>query len=192
MQVLEGKYRRRRLHSSNSQRVRPTARRLREITFEILDARILDARLLDLCAGSGAIGIEALSRGASHVTFVDRSLKMCRFIETNLQLCGVPDEQSLIVQSEAVEFLRGRQMRKAQSWDVAFYDPPYNSDYDLALKLFGNGALLKRHGGVLVVEHHCERQFAEQIGSLFRQRVLRLGDSCLSFYESRHKVKHAN
>src|SRR5256885_11247524 len=113
MQVLEGKYRRRRLHSSNSQRVRPTARRLREITFEILDARILDARLLDLCAGSGAIGIEALSRGASHVTFVDRSLKMCRFIETNLQLCGVPDEQSLIVQSEAVEVLRGRPMRQA-------------------------------------------------------------------------------
>src|SRR5256885_5555852 len=111
MQVLEGKYRRRRLHSSNSQRVRPTARRLREITFEILDARILDARLLDLCAGSGAIGIEALSRGASHVTFVDRSLKMCRFIESNLQLCGVPYYQSLVVQSDAAEMLLRKLLR---------------------------------------------------------------------------------
>ncbi|HEV7844431.1 MAG TPA: RsmD family RNA methyltransferase [Pyrinomonadaceae bacterium] len=90
--MITGKYRHRFLQSVASQSARPTARRLREALFEILSFRVDGAHFLDLCAGSGAVGIEALSRGAAHVTFVDRSPKMCSYIESNLAACGVPLE----------------------------------------------------------------------------------------------------
>ena len=73
--------------------VRPTSDRLRETLFNVIAPRIEDARFLDLCAGSGAVGIEALSRGASHATFVDRSRRMCKLIEANVELCRIPEEQ---------------------------------------------------------------------------------------------------
>ena len=74
--------------------VRPTSDRLRETLFNVIAPRIEGARFLDLCAGSGAVGIEALSRGAAHVTFVDRSRKMCGLVEANLDLCGVPEDET--------------------------------------------------------------------------------------------------
>ncbi|HWS98873.1 MAG TPA: RsmD family RNA methyltransferase, partial [Pyrinomonadaceae bacterium] len=101
MQVTSGKYRRRRLLCSPSPKVRPTARRTREVLFGFLGARVLGAHFLDLCAGSGAVGIEALSRGASFATFVDRSPKMCRFVEENLAACGVPAGRAEIWLSDA-------------------------------------------------------------------------------------------
>lgn len=183
MRVLEGKYRRRFLHSTASKRVRPTARRLREALFELLSYRIAGARFLDLCAGSGAVGIEALSRGAAHVTFVDRSPKMCRFIESNLQACDVPEGEAEIWMSEAEHFLRRALVQREQSWEIAFFDPPYAIDYAPVLEAFKAGTLLKSRGGVLVVEHHCENQLPENCGPLHRWRIIRQGDSCLSFYE---------
>src|SRR5205807_270865 len=106
MRVIAGYYRGRNLRSPPSMQVRPTSDRLRETLFNILAPRIEGTRFLDLCAGSGAVGIEALSRGAAHVTFVDRSRKMCGLIEANLDLCGVPENETEVVLSEAAEFLR--------------------------------------------------------------------------------------
>lgn len=144
MRVLEGKYRRRPLESLPSPRVRPTARRLREALFDFLGARIAATRFLDLCAGSGAIGIEALSRGAAHVTFVERSARMCSLIKLNLQRCEVPPAQVEILESDAIEFLRPIKERESLAFDVAFFDPPYAADYDPALSFFGGGTMLKR------------------------------------------------
>jgi len=163
--------------------VRPTARRLRETLFELLGTRILDAHFVDLCAGSGAVGIEALSRGAAHVTFVDCSAKMCRFIELNLEACAVPPEQTDLVLSDAIDFLRKGTARQSLAWDIIFFDPPYAVDYAPVLAFFGTGAALKRKGGVLVVEHHCQKQLPDEVGLLHRWRVIRQGESCLSFYE---------
>ena len=84
--------------------MRPTSDRLRETLFNVIAPRIEDARFLDLCAGSGAVGIEAISRGASHVTFVDRSRRMCKLIEANVELCRIPEEQFEIYCYEANEF----------------------------------------------------------------------------------------
>src|SRR5438876_10653240 len=84
MRVIAGKFRGRKLKSPPSLQTRPTSDRLRETLFNILAARIEGARFLDLCAGTGAVGIEALSRGAAHVTFVDQSPRMCGLIENNL------------------------------------------------------------------------------------------------------------
>jgi 16S rRNA (guanine966-N2)-methyltransferase len=183
MHVLAGKYRRRFLQSSASKRVRPTARRLREALFEILSFRVEGARFLDLCAGSGAVGIEALSRGAAHVTFVDRSPRMCSFIESNLGSCGVPEGSAEIWMSDAEHFLRRALVQPRDSWDVAFFDPPYAARYAPVLEAFGAGPLLKPKGGVLIAEHHCETRLPETSGSLKRWRIIRQGESCLSFYE---------
>src|SRR5216110_3095239 len=97
MRVIAGTYKGRNLKSPPSLHVRPTSDRLRETLFNVIAPRIQEARFLDLCAGSGAVGIEALSRGATHVTFVDRSRKMYALIETNLKTLKVDEDEIEIV-----------------------------------------------------------------------------------------------
>jgi 16S rRNA (guanine(966)-N(2))-methyltransferase RsmD len=183
MRVIAGQYRGRNLRSPPSMQVRPTSDRLRETLFNSLAPRIEGVRFLDLCAGSGAVGIEALSRGAAHVTFVDRSRKMCGLVESNLDLCGVPEDETEVVKAEADEFLRRAQSKTAEPWDVAFFDPPYAIDYAPVLNLFGSGAILAPDNGLLVVEHHHKNELRDEIGTLRRWRILKQGDSSLSFYE---------
>src|SRR5690349_21201853 len=105
MRVIAGKFKGRNLKSPPSMQVRPTSDRLRETLFNVIAARVPESRFLDLCAGSGAVGIEALSRGAAHATFVDRSRRSCQLTESNLKLCGVSKDESDIYCSEATEFL---------------------------------------------------------------------------------------
>ena len=183
MRITAGKYRRRPLESLPSPRVRPTARRLREALFDFLGARITNAHFADLCAGSGAVGIEALSRGAAHVTFVERSARMCSYIELNLQQCEVPPAQAEVVRGDTIEFLHQTITRESSLWDIAFFDPPYAADYAPVLSFFGAGAALKRKRGVLVIEHHCDNRLQDTVGTLRRWRIIRQGESCLSFYE---------
>ena len=192
MRVIAGKYRGRNLKSPPSLQVRPTSDRLRETLFNVIAPRIQGARFLDLCAGSGAVGIEGLSRGAAHVTFVDRSRKMCRLVEANLDLCQIPEEKTLVVQAEATEFLRqpARQAhrqsntRKSEPWDIVFFDPPYASDYLQIIETFGTQmSSLLTENGLLVVEHHHKNTLKEEVGSIIRSRILKQGDSALSFYQ---------
>jgi 16S rRNA (guanine966-N2)-methyltransferase len=183
MRVIAGKYRGRNLRSPPSMQVRPTSDRLRETLFNILAPRMEGARFLDLCAGSGAVGIEALSRGAAHVTFVDRSRKMCGLVEANLDLCGVPEDETEVVKAEAAEFLRRAAARMVGPWDTAFFDPPYAIDYAPVLDVFGAGTVLESDNGLLVVEHHHKNEMRDEVGLLRRWRVVKQGDSCLSFYE---------
>lgn len=181
VRVIAGLYRGRNLKSPPSLEVRPTSDRLRETLFNVLAPRIGGVRFLDLCAGSGAIGIEALSRGASFVTFVDRSRKMCALIETNLDLCRVPENQTEVILNDAGDFLR---RTPQQSWDVAFFDPPYASDYLAALMLFGEARRrILSTDGVLIAEHYHKTALPDAIGQLRRWRMLKQGDSVLSFYE---------
>ena len=174
MRVIAGEYKGRNLKSPPSMQVRPTSDRLRETLFNILAPRIEDARFLDLCAGSGAVGIEALSRGARHATFVDRSRRSCQLIESNVQLCRIPEEQFEIYCTTAEDFLR---QSKSFEWDIVFFDPPYKEDYLRTLDLLG------KFEGLVVVEHHHKNSLPETIGTLVRARVLKQGDSSLSFYE---------
>lgn len=184
MRIIAGQYRGRVLKSPPSMQIRPTSDRLRETLFNVLAPRIADARFLDLCAGSGAIGIEALSRGAQFVTFVDRSRKMCGLVEANLDLCGVPEEQTEVVMSEATDFLRRQPARAPEPYDIAYFDPPYAGDYLAALELFGaHAAALIARAGVLVVEHHHKNALKDAVGQLRRWRILKQGDSALSFFE---------
>jgi len=164
--------------------VRPTSDRLRETLFNVIAARLEGARFLDLCAGSGAVGIEALSRGAAHVTFVDRSRKMCGLIKANLELCRSPNDQAEAVQSEATEFLRTATSEKGGPWEIVFFDPPYATDYLGVLKLFGfTKSALLAEGGLLIVEHHHKNLLRDEVGSIVRSRILKQGDSALSLYK---------
>ena len=182
MRVISGLYRGRLLKSPTDNRTRPTSDRLRETLFNVLTPRITDAtRFLDLCAGTGAIGIEAISRGAAFVTFVDRSKKSCAMIEENLDKLAIPESQTEIL-GLAAENFTGRE--HAVAWDIAFFDPPYESDYGLVMHDFGFKSDLLRDGGVLVVEHHTKKHMTDLIGSLRRWRVLKQGETSLSFYEN--------
>ena len=182
MRVVAGIYRGRILKSPADAKTRPTSDRLRETLFNILTPRIDDeTRCLDLCAGTGAIGIEALSRGAAFATFVDKSRKACAVIEQNLDVLGVPETQTEVL-CMAAENFTGR--KHETGWDIAFYDPPYTSDYSDVLFDFGSdrGDLL-RDGGILIAEHHLKTQLPDMVGHLRRWRLVKQGGACISFYE---------
>ena len=186
MRIIAGKYRGRNLKSPPSLEVRPTADRLRETLFNVIAPRIEDARFLDLCAGSGAVGIEALSRGARHATFVDRSRKMCDLIKLNLDLCRIERSESEVVHAEALDYLQrfiAMQPDSGKPWDIVFFDPPYAVDYMPILKTFGAHSSLLTEAAILIVEHHHKKELPEAFGHVGRYRILKQGDSALSFYE---------
>jgi 16S rRNA (guanine966-N2)-methyltransferase len=183
LRVIAGKYKGRRLNSPPSLETRPTSDRLRETLFNVIAARVPGARFLDLCAGSGAVGVEALSRGASHATFVDRSRAMRALISSNLALCRIPDKESVLITADALDFLRQAVKSGSEGWDVIFYDPPYSEDYESILKALGGFALpLMTEHGLLIIEHHLKSELPAEMGSLHRYRLLKQGAPALSFY----------
>lgn len=182
MRIIAGEYRGRVLKSPPDNKTRPTSDRLRETIFNILAPRIDDGtRVLDLCAGTGAIGIEALSRGAGFVTFVDRSRRSCALIEENLDLLHIPEEKTEVIGLTAENFT-GRE--HTEGWDIVFFDPPYDTDYSMVLLDFGyDGSRLLRDDGILIAEHHSKNELPDAAGHLRRWRMLQQGETCLSFYE---------
>jgi 16S rRNA (guanine966-N2)-methyltransferase len=169
------------LKNTTSPKVKLTARRIREIMFKILFRRIRARRFLDMCAGCGMVGIEAISRGAIVSTFVERSAKMCTFIKNNLEACKIKEGHGELIEMEAVPFLKKMAKRK-RVWDVVYFAPPYDTNYDETLKYFARGAALAS-GGVLVIEHHAEMFFPEKVGLLKRFRVVVQGETAISFFE---------
>lgn len=181
MQITDGKHRGKYMVSSVSPKMNLTSRRLREVMFRILYRKIRAKRFLDLCAGSGTVGIEAMSRGALLGTFVERSARMVSFIKKNMATCEIKEGHGEVFGMEVVPFLKEMKKRK-RCWDVVYFDPPYDADYDEVLKYLSRGTALNL-GGTLVIEHHAEMFFPEKIGQLKRWRVVVQGDSALSFFE---------
>jgi 16S rRNA (guanine966-N2)-methyltransferase len=132
MRVISGTARGRKLVAPDGSTTRPTPDRVREATFNALGSlgAVTDARVLDLFAGSGALGIEALSRGAEHVTFVDRDRAATRAVDANLATCGLA-AHATVVAADATRFLAGTSER----WDLALLDPPYRHDDEAWLVL---------------------------------------------------------
>jgi 16S rRNA (guanine(966)-N(2))-methyltransferase RsmD len=184
MQILEGKHKGIFLKSSPSPKVRPTARRMREVLFALIHRRIRACRFLDLCAGSGAVGIEAISRGALLSTFVERSGKMCSLIKKNMEKCEISIGHGEVIEMEVVPFLK-RMKGKKRVWDVVFFDPPYNANYDEVLEFLSRGVAVRKNRGIVIIEHHAEMFFPEQLGVLKRWRVIVQGETAMSFYERR-------
>ena len=185
------------MKSPPSAQTRPTSDRLRETLFNVLAPRIEGARFLDLCAGTGAVGIEALSRGAEHVTFVDISRKMCGLIEANTGALQIESEKVVVVSADATAFLKkfakqiepsltvGLVPRLTGPFDIIFFDPPYAADYESVLSFMAeHRAQLLSDEGIAVVEHHKKKDLPDEFGSLKRYRTLKQGDSVLSFYRA--------
>lgn len=182
MRIIAGEYRGRVLKSPHDNKTRPTSDRLRETLFNIINPRIdEETRFLDLCAGTGAIGIEAISRGAGFSSFVDKSRRACGLIEENLDLLNISEEQTQVICNSAENFVN----RAFQnSWDIIFYDPPYKNDYAIVVYEIGNSETnILSESGILVVEHHFKNTLPESVGNIRRWRIVKQGENCLSFYE---------
>ena len=194
MRVIAGTFRGRRLATPKGNRlVRPTADRVKESVFSILQEQIVDANFLDLCAGTGSIGIEALSRGAKHVTFLERDPRCIEIIERNLHTCD------LLTESQARYHLLRRDVvkgiaylcKRSTLFEIIYFDPPYGIDlaggsqlYTTCLPLLAENSLLCG-GGILLVEHAKRVVLPDTVGSMKRSRQARYGDTVVSFYQKK-------
>jgi 16S rRNA (guanine966-N2)-methyltransferase len=181
VRVIAGKFRSRQLKGPKSLRLRPTSDRLRETLFNILGPTVKDSLFVDLYAGTGAIGIEALSRGAREVVFVESHAKACALIRDNLAALGIRTGAEVIEANalRALERLAGRH-RVA---DFLFLDPPYEKAEEHLLVLeFLDGSHLVAPRGLVVVEHRRKTKLPERLDRLERVRLLEQGDAALSFY----------
>jgi 16S rRNA (guanine(966)-N(2))-methyltransferase RsmD len=181
MRVISGKYRGRRLKGPDSTELRPTGDRLKETLFNIIGARVADAVVLDVFGGTGAIGIEALSRGARECVFIESAEAAHRLILQNLRLCGIESGWRILQEDvfRALRFL-ARQGFKA---DLAFFDPPYQWEpYGDLMEIAFSRQLLSARGRA-VIEHHRKASLPESGDFYRRARVVRQGDHCLSFYQ---------
>ena len=180
MRVIAGKYRGRRLKGPQGLEMRPTGDRLKESLFGILSPVLLDAVVLDCFSGTGSIGIEALSRYAKQVVFIESSNANCRLIRKNLKLCGIASG-ARVIKEDVFGALRALGRSGFQA-DVIFFDPPYDfQPYKDLLEIVFNRGLIAPSARV-VMEHHRKAALPEAGNNYCRTRVVRQGDQCLSFY----------
>jgi 16S rRNA (guanine966-N2)-methyltransferase len=181
MRVISGLYRGMRLRTLKGAIIRPTSDRMRETLFNVLGDRVQGACFLDAYAGTGAVGIEALSRGARQVVFLESRRPAFELIRQNLQSVGATSGFRLVT----VEVERGIQhlQERAATFDFAFLDPPYADirEYHHTLRALGRSPVMNQSSTV-IAEHSRRTQLEERYGSLILARVIRQGDSQLAFY----------
>jgi 16S rRNA (guanine966-N2)-methyltransferase len=177
MRIIAGRFRSRLLKAVPGLAVRPTPDRLREAMFNVLSGELDGRTFLDAYAGSGAVGLEALSRGARHVILIEKSPAALAVIRANVQALGVQAE---------VTVARGSAARLLESLtaEIAFVDPPYEQVTEYGTSLL---ALSKTGCELVVAQHPSRLTLEETYGKLQRQRVLRQGDNSLSFYKAAGK-----
>jgi 16S rRNA (guanine(966)-N(2))-methyltransferase RsmD len=197
MRIVAGHFRSRTLLSVRDLDLRPTSDRLRETLFNILGERVAGSSFIDLFAGTGAVGIEALSRGASHVIFVEKHEATVDLIRKNLHALGVPQGVKKIASADydsneigAAEVLHtnvGAALKKFAAGgvraDLIFADPPYAEKrlLESSLKFIGDSEILNLNGQFMA-EHSSRISLPEVAGKLRRTRVLAQGDSAISFF----------
>ena len=182
MRIIAGTLRSRSLQAPPGLATRPTSDRLRETLFNVLAPRIQDAHFLDLYSGSGAVGIEALSRGAVRVVCVERAAGALKVLRANLERLEL--RQGIEVHAAAAKAYLSHEIWMP-GFDIVFLDPPYEAanEYEITLGLLGGGARgLLREGAIVIAEHRRGDKLPEVIGALERTRLLQQGDAALSFY----------
>ena len=191
MRIAGGTYSGRLIQAPKGPGIRPTLDQVRQALFNLLGERVAGAKVLDLFSGSGALGIEALSRGAAHVTFVDRSGFCVRAIAENLKSIGVEPSRCQVIRSEAVAAIRRLEGR---SFDGVLLDPPYGADLAIkSLNALSRYAIVASSGWV--VAEHDKRDSLPPLtegkeARLVLQRQERYGDTVLSIYEKSPHTGH--
>ncbi len=186
MRVIAGKFRSRILRSPKGGVFRPTSDRLRETLFNVLGSRVEGSRFVDLYSGTGAVGIEALSRGAAEVVFVESQISAATLIRKNLDSLGIISGAT-ILQMDALRGLEkiavGCKSGRDVAVDFVYLDPPWAriEEYERALRFLGTADFLSADACV-AVEHRGKIVLAERYGQLHRRRLLQQGDAALSFY----------
>jgi 16S rRNA (guanine(966)-N(2))-methyltransferase RsmD len=179
MRIIAGAFKGRRLKAPRWEGLRPTSDKLRETLFNILSAQVAGARVLDVFAGTGAMGLEAVSRGASSATFIEHDGRAVALIHENVALCGVADRCAIIRDTAARAFDR---IIDGGPFDVIVLDPPY--DYEPLLALVVSAARQLAPAGVLVLEHASRRDVPvlDVVPPVRTVRTVRSGDSALTFF----------
>jgi len=181
MRVIAGAHKGRRLNGPKGPGLRPTSDRVKEALFSILGSRVAGSRFLDLYAGTGAIGIEALSRGAHQVTFVEPDQSALRVLRANLAQCGLTASADIHACSAAA-FLK-RRAKSAIPHDLVFADPPYQPDHLAELwTALGESAAIAPDA-LIVLEHSSKAAVPLSHGHLSLLRQYRYGDTTLSTFE---------
>lgn len=183
MRIIGGEFRGRRLQTPKGRNIRPTSDRVREAVFNVIAACIAEAGVLDLFAGTGALGLEALSRGAARATFVDNHIEAIRLIEQNIRLCGVKDRT--VVMRRAI--LPSLAILAAQPTNVAgfhlvFLDPPYGQDQVPTVLERLTALRLVSPTAVAVAEHHRNDAIPDRCGSWHKTKERRYGDTLISYF----------
>ena len=192
MRVIAGVYRSRILKSLKGLALRPTSDRLRETLFNVLGSGIQDSRFLDVFAGTGAVGIEALSRGADYVSFIENHAPSAALIRKNLTALKVHSGVTVI----CADAIRGLEILEAKvkvgdlPYDYIFIDPPYaaTADYSRVLQKISVSNLLAQ-SEIVIVEHRKTFDLPESFDTLRRVRLLRQGDAALSFYRREQPIQ---
>ncbi len=180
MRISAGEHRGRRLKSPKGTRTRPTSDLLRQALFNVLGARIQGARVLDLFAGTGAVGLEALSRGASTATFVEVNHRAVESLRTNLRTLNLTGRARVVV-GEVLPVL-SRLQAAGESFDCIFLDPPYAGDLAArCVEILAHGGLLSDNA-VLVAQVFHKTALPERVGGLRRIWRRRYGESSLTLY----------
>lgn len=177
MRVTGGIGRGRRLKVPAGSSVRPTSDKVKQALFNILADRVEAAVFLDLYAGAGGIGIEALSRGAAHVTFVDVSKEALAVLRHNVEQMGFGDHAE-VVPAKAESFLK----KPSRPYDIVFLDPPYAEEMAPLLDLIAGSKILKS-ASIVIAEHFKKQPSPEKAGALALYRESRYGDTVLAFYK---------
>jgi 16S rRNA (guanine(966)-N(2))-methyltransferase RsmD len=179
--IIAGRSKGRRLKAPAGLGTRPTGARVRQTLFDILAPRLAGCRFLDACAGTGAVGLEALSRGAARVALVETEGRAVAVIRENLRALAGSGGEGQVYQQDARIALAALADTGVR-FDVVFLDPPYDSGlYEALLEQVGETRLVEEDG-VVVAEHFHKRELPETIGRLVRTRSVRIGDHRLTFY----------
>ncbi|WP_018132900.1 16S rRNA (guanine(966)-N(2))-methyltransferase RsmD [Effusibacillus pohliae] len=181
MRVIAGELKGKRLAAVPGQTTRPTTDKVKESMFNIIGPYFAGGAVLDLFAGTGALGIEALSRGMDRAVFVDHDAKAIQVVRKNVELCGVTD-RAQIYRNDARRAIAAL-AKRGQRFDLVFMDPPYQMDVIPQLAR----SLLEQHllqdSAVIVAEHGKDRQLPDRIESLGRWKFVTYGDIAVSFYK---------
>jgi 16S rRNA (guanine966-N2)-methyltransferase len=179
VRVIGGQFKGRRLDSPTGQGIRPTPDRVREAMFSILDRRPIRANILDLFAGTGALGIEAMSRGGKVATFIDISSTSITMIRANLDKLGLTECKTFKANSLTA---LNRLTRSGQTFDIVFLDPPYHKNLVVPTLQKLNELGLVASGGMVVIDHEPGLRPPSEVGNLMKTDFRRYGDVAISFY----------
>jgi 16S rRNA (guanine(966)-N(2))-methyltransferase RsmD len=184
MRVIAGTYRSRPLIAPRGLETRPTSDRLRETLFNILSPRLDGCRFVDLYAGTGAVGIEALSRGAAHVWFAENADPAIASLRANLATLKIV--RGFTLESRGVGAVLQRLGKLGQRIDLVYLDPPYEAEAEYAgtLNFLGSvrGREILASDAVVIAEHSSKAKLATRYGALEHRRLLKQGDAALSFF----------